>query len=138
MVAAAKPGGVVAVEDIDFTGSFCHPPCQSYQRYTELYDQAVKRRGGDPNIGPKLPSMLRQAGLNEVDVTVVQPAHLDSERKMVASITMQRIASSVIAEGLASGQEIAEVVSGLNDAANDPETLMSVPRIFQVWGRKSS
>jgi 2-polyprenyl-3-methyl-5-hydroxy-6-metoxy-1,4-benzoquinol methylase len=136
MIAACKPGGVVAVEDIDFTGNFCHPPCQPYQRYTELYQQVVERKGGDPNIGPKLPGMLRQARLDDVQVEVVQPTHLDAERKMTASITMQRIASSVIAEGLASEEEIGEIIKGLNDAAADPELLMSVPRIFQTWGSK--
>ena len=138
MTAACKPGGVVVVEDIDFTGSFCQPPCEAYQRYADLYQQVVIHRGGDPNIGPRLPGMLRDAGLDEVEVNVVQPTHLDSERKMIASITMERIAASVIAEGFASEKEIASVVAGLNAAANDANTLMSVPRVFQTWGRNNS
>src|SRR5215471_14097471 len=75
MVKACKPEGLIVVEDIDFTGSFCHPPNPAYERYTSLYQQVVHRRGGDPNIGPKLPGMLRGAGLDEVRVNVVQPTH---------------------------------------------------------------
>lgn len=37
MVKACKPDGWVVIEDIDFTGSFCFPYCEAYERYTELY-----------------------------------------------------------------------------------------------------
>jgi hypothetical protein len=53
---------LIVIEDIDFSGSFCHPSCAAYEKYIKLYQEVVYRRGGDPNIGPKLPGMLRQAG----------------------------------------------------------------------------
>jgi SAM-dependent methyltransferase len=136
MVTASRNGGMVVAEDIDFTGSFCHPPCMAYQRYTDLYRQVVRRRGGDPDIGPKLPGMLRRAGLRSVQVSVVQPTHIEGEGKFLAAITMARIAGSVVAEGLAGEDEIEDVVAGLNAAAEDPETVMGLPRIFQSWGMR--
>ena len=48
------------IEDTDFAGSFCYPTCAAYERYKELYQELLQRRGGDPNIGPKLPAMLRK------------------------------------------------------------------------------
>jgi hypothetical protein len=81
--------------------------------------------------------MLRKAGLSDVEVNVIQPTHLDSERKMIASITMERISNSVISEGLASEVEVEGIISGLTSAAHDSEILMSVPRVFQTWGRTS-
>ncbi|HEY2396531.1 MAG TPA: methyltransferase domain-containing protein [Rudaea sp.] len=137
MVEASRHGGMVVVEDIDFTGGFCHPHCAAYQRYTDLYRQVVKRRGGDPDIGPKLPGMLRRAGLQSVRVNVVQPTHIEGDGKYVAAITMARIADSVVAEGLAGEDEIEDVVAGLSAAAKDPETVMGLPRIFQSWGKRS-
>lgn len=137
MVKACKPDAWVVIEDIDFTGSFCHPYCAAYQRYTELYQEVVRRRGGDANIGPRLPGMLRQSGVKGVQVNVVQPTHLEGDGKFIASITMQRISGSVISEGLATEDEVASIVNGLNDAAEDPETVMSVPRVFQTWGRRA-
>lgn len=136
MLKACRPGGAVVIEDIDFTGSFCHPPTEAYERYTDLYQRVVYRRGGDPNIGPKLPGMLRRIGADEIRVNVVQPTHIEGDGKLIAAITLDRIADSLVAEELATAEEVDEIVTGLNKAAADPETIMSLPRIFQVWGRK--
>ena len=37
MMKACKVHGIIVVEDIDFTGSFCYPACPAYERYVELY-----------------------------------------------------------------------------------------------------
>lgn len=46
MVQAIRPGGVVVVEDIQFTGHFCCPACPAFDRYVALYQEvgAGKRR----------------------------------------------------------------------------------------------
>jgi SAM-dependent methyltransferase len=137
MAKACKPGGAIVVEDIDFGGSFCYPYCAAYQRYMELYEQVVRHRGGDPNIGQKLPGMLLEAGAADIQINVVQPAHLQGEGKLTASVTMARIAESVLAEGLAGEDEVEQVLEGLNEAAADSHTLMSMARIFQVLGRRA-
>jgi 2-polyprenyl-3-methyl-5-hydroxy-6-metoxy-1,4-benzoquinol methylase len=51
---ALRPGGVVIIEDIDFSGHMCHPDLPAFQRYMDLYTEIVQRRGEDPNIGPRL------------------------------------------------------------------------------------
>ena len=137
MVKACRSKGVIVIEDIDFTGSFCHPYCAAYERYTELYQKVVHRKGGDPNIGPKLPGMLRKAGAEGVQINVVQPAHLEGDGKFMASITMERISGSLVSEGLATEAEVEQVIAGLNEAAADTETVMSLPRVFQTWGRRA-
>ena len=137
MVGACRPGGVVAVEDIDFSGSFCYPHCAAYERYVDLYQKVVQRRDGDANVGPKLLGLLRKAGATEVQVNVVQPTHVQGEGKLMASITMERIAGSVVSEGLATEEEVEQIIKGLNAAAANVETVMSLPRIFQVWGNRA-
>ena len=124
------------IEDTDFRGSFCYPPSAVYERYVELYQKVILRRGGDPNIGPKLPRMLRKAGAENIQFSAVQPTHIQGEGKQMAPMTMERIANVAISEGLATETEIRQIISGLNDAAADPETVMSLPRVFQVWGTK--
>jgi predicted O-methyltransferase YrrM len=136
MVHACKPQGALVIEDIDFSGSFCYPPCAAYQRYTELYQQVVLRRGGDANIGPKLPGLLRRAGLAQVQLNVIQPAHITGEGKLIAAITLEKIASSLVAERLATADEIEWIINDLRAAAADTETVMSLPRIFQTWGKR--
>jgi hypothetical protein len=37
MCSALTATGMVAIEDIDFAGCFCHPPNAAFTRYCELY-----------------------------------------------------------------------------------------------------
>jgi ubiquinone/menaquinone biosynthesis C-methylase UbiE len=137
MVQACVPGGTIVIEDTDFAGSFCHPTCAAYERYNELYQKLVQRRGGDPNIGPKLPAMLRRAGIQGIELNVIQPAHIHSEGKLMAPLTMSRISDALISEGLVSEGEVQRILTELNHAAADCETVISLPRIFQVWGKRA-
>src|SRR5262245_23115287 len=63
---ASRPGAVVIIEDVDFTGFFCYPHSAAFQRLIELYTQSAERRGGDPNIGLRLPGLLLDAGFERV------------------------------------------------------------------------
>ena len=137
MVEACTPGGTIVIEDTDFEGSFCYPICAAYERYKELYQKLVQLRGGDSNIGPKLPALLRRAGLEGVELNVVQPVHIHGEGKLMAPITMARISDAVTAEGLATEGEVQHILTELNRAAVDSETVISLPRIVQVWGKRA-
>ena len=137
MVEACALGGTIVIEDTDFAGSFCYPTCAAYERYKQLYQELVERRGGDPNIGPKLPTMLRRAGIEGVELNVIQPAHIHGEGKLMAPITMSRISDALTAEGLATESEAQWILTELNHAAADCDTVISLPRIFQVWGKRA-
>jgi len=134
MRGALKPGGVLVVEDIDFQGYFSYPECPALRRYVELYTEAVRRRGGDPNIGPRLPLLLLEAGFERVRMSVVQPAGVEGDVKLINPITMGAIADAVLADGLATPEEVRRLVGELLDFARDPRTVASVARVVQAWG----
>jgi ubiquinone/menaquinone biosynthesis C-methylase UbiE len=87
-----RPGGIIVVPDTDFRGYFCDPDCPALWRYVELYTQTVKRRGGDANIGPRLPRLLTESGFEKVRMNVVQPAGSEGEVKLLNPLTMENIA----------------------------------------------
>jgi ubiquinone/menaquinone biosynthesis C-methylase UbiE len=134
MRAALRPGGAMLVEDIDFRGHFAYPESAALARYVELYSEAVRRKGADPNIGPRLPSLLADAGFENVQMDLVQPAGLVGEVKLMTPITMQSIGPAVIAAGLASEAEVAALVAELFEYAHTPGTIGCVPRVVQAWG----
>lgn len=136
MVGTLKKGGSLAVEDINFEGHFCYPNCPAFFRYVELYQKAAQHRGVDPNIGPRLVGMLLDAGLEEVGLEVVLRTFYRGEGKTFASVTMESIRESVVAAGLASNQDIDKIIAETTAFASQPRSIMSLPRIFQVWGRK--
>jgi SAM-dependent methyltransferase len=131
-----NPGGALVVEDIDFTGHFCHPDSPALRRYVDLYRQTVQRRGGDPHVGPRVPGLLVDAGFDGVAMHVVQPAGISGEVKLLNAVTMENIADSVVADGIASRAEVEELVAELYEFGRDPRTVVSISRVVQAWGRK--
>ena len=129
-----KPGGLIVVEDIDFTGHYSYPDSPALERYVALYTEAVRRRGGDPNIGARLPVLLLDTGFSQVGVNVVQPVGLSGTVKRINPITMESIAQSVLDLELASQAEVDRIIAELNAFADDPRTVTGLPRIVQSWG----
>jgi SAM-dependent methyltransferase len=135
MVSCLKPGGVLAIEDCDFSGYFCHPPSPAFDRYVELTAKVMRRRGGDPYIGLKLPSMLLESGLAIGGVAVTQPSDIVGEVKLLSALSMENVADAVLADGLANRDEVERLVVALHEIVHDPRTFASVARAIQVWGR---
>jgi SAM-dependent methyltransferase len=136
MMAALRPGGILAIEDIEFRGYISYPDCPAIWKYVAFYTDTVKRRGGDANIGPRLPTMLRAANFEGVDVNIVQPVGIEGEVKLISPLTMEAIADSVISEGLATREEVDQLVAELYEFARKPDTLGCMPRVFESSGRR--
>jgi SAM-dependent methyltransferase len=131
-----RPGGLVVLEDIDCSGYFVFPELPAFRRYHNLYCEVVRRRGGDPNIGSRLPRLLKRAGFADVSVGVTQPIGLEGDVKLLNAITLENVADTIIEASLASREELDELVRELYAYAADPETLAGAPRIVQAWGRR--
>ncbi|MFN0051108.1 MAG: methyltransferase domain-containing protein [Planctomycetales bacterium] len=133
-----RPGGTIILEDIDFRGHFAEPGCRALDRSVELYTQVVQNRGADPNIGPRLPGLLRAAGVTDVQMRLVHPAALQGGIKRLICVTLESIADAVLHDGLASEAELRKTIDQLYAFAEDPHTVLGGPRVFQVWGRIGS
>jgi SAM-dependent methyltransferase len=133
---ALRPGGALIVEDVDFSGHFSWPESATLKRYVELYTSVVRKRGGDANIGPRLPAMLTAAGFPDIHISVVTPAAMNDKLKLLNPVTMEAIADAVVADGIAAEGEVRRLVENLYEEAHDPTILTSLPRIVQCWARK--
>ena len=138
ITAQLAPGGTLIVEDVDFRGHFCDPDVPSFWRFVDWYTRAVQARGCDPNIGARLPGMLRRAGLSDVDLHVIQPAGYSVELKVLQALTLEKIADAVLAARLVDLAEFEATVDELYAAARAEDVLLSLPRIVQTWGRRAS
>jgi SAM-dependent methyltransferase len=141
MYRALRPGGAVAVEDIDYRACVCHPESAAYRRYCEVYEETARRRGCDPYIGVRLPELLGAAGFEDVRVTAAQPLGVapdgvEGDMKLACALTLENIADAAIAEGVADREELDRATAELYRLAADPATLMSYPRIVQAWARR--
>ncbi len=134
MAAALAPGGVAIVEDVDFRGYFCEPPLAAHDRYVDLYRETVRRRGGNADLGPALPGLLDGAGLERIEVMVSQACAVTGDPKLIPPLTLERIAAAVVCEAVASAGEVEAAVRALYAHAEDPTTVMGMPRLVQSWG----
>lgn len=137
LMRAAKAGGAVVVEDIDHSGVFSHPPSPALERFVGLYNRVVRARGADPEIGPRLPALFREVGLSELHLSHTQPVFMDGEAKRVHQITLENIASALLASSLATDAELEALARALDEFVERPDTIVSFPRIFQVWARRT-
>jgi len=131
-----RPGGAIIVEDVDFRGHFAEPDCPALSRFVELYTESVRRRDADPNIGPRLPALLREAGLDDVQMSLAHPASLKRAVKLLTPMTLDGIAGTVLADQLTTESDLREMTEQLYAFARDPHTVLAGPRIFQAWGRR--
>ena len=79
--------------------------------------------------------MLSDAGLDAVEMNVVQPAGTTGEVKLITPITLEAIADAVLASEIATPAELAQTVDELYAFAAADGTVLSLPRIVQAWGR---
>ncbi len=135
LVDATTEGGIVAVEDVEVAAGFSHPPSPAYTAFCDLYIRAGQAVGGDPNIGPRLAEMLFEAGLTDVGVQVAQPVGFDRDIKRLSPLTLEAIADSVVALELTTRDRVDSLIGELYAFAAQPAALLSLPRVFQAWGR---
>jgi hypothetical protein len=124
----------MVVEDIDFRGHFCYPDCSALWRFVELYTEVVRRKGADANIGPRLPGLLMDAGFENVQMNVVQPAAVCGALNLIKPHPQENIADAVVAEGLASAAEVGQLVEALYRYAETPGSVGCMARVVQAWG----
>lgn len=131
-----KPGAMILVEDIDIAGRFSYPENAAVSGAADLYIALSQKRGGDPLIGRRLDLLLEKAGFHDVQTTVVQPFSRKGGAKDVAALTFAAIGDGLKTEGLASAEDVARIAREIDDFNDRPDTVVSMPRIFQAWGRK--
>jgi SAM-dependent methyltransferase len=138
MKQALRPGGLLVLEDVDFPGHFAHPRSAALDRFVELYLLAARQSGADPTIGPRLPVLLRDAEFSQIGMNVVQAAAFEGEAKLLNPVTMESIAPTIVAKGLASADETRRIIADLHAEARDPRRVVSAARVVQAWGRRAA
>jgi SAM-dependent methyltransferase len=136
LVAATRPGGSVVVEDIDIAGCFSYPRNDTFTRFVALYQAVVRSRGADPELGPRLPGLFEEAGIESVQLDVLAPVFRDGEGKQLVRATMDGIRKAVVAASLATDAEVDAIVAELAALERDRRSIVGGPRTFQVWGRR--
>lgn len=136
MTSVLRPGGTIVLEDAHFSGRFCSPPNAAYERAVTWTMETVLRRGGDPDIGPRLPRLLADVGMEHIGVSVAQPVFIEGVEKHLMEISTEKMRPAITATGVATDGEFDALHADLVAYTNRPDTLIAMPRLIQCWGTK--
>ncbi len=134
MVRLTRPGGHVAVQDVDWLTWTCLPEHSGWDR---LRTAAAAVWSGDVHIGRRLPALLRAAGLVDVEVMphmrVFRPGE-PYHRLLVRFVALHR--ERILAGRSMTAAQLDGAVAGLEAHLADPATVTLYATFFQAWGRR--
>jgi hypothetical protein len=122
------------VEDADFDGLFSEPGNDGFTFLKRFYPAVLERNGGDPAQGRRLHGHFLAAGIADPNVRLTQGVYSSGEAKTLLLLTLTAVADAIVADRLASREEVVAAIEELARFTDDPTTLVAEPRVFQVWG----
>jgi SAM-dependent methyltransferase len=136
MVRIAQPGGVVALQEPDAAAWSCDPPHPAFDVLRVALLDAYRRTGKDFNIGRRIARMLREAGLDDVQVRVTARVTQVGEYYQTFLLTMAGLArEAIIDSGELTADELDAHTAALRAHLESPGTLTIQPVMWQAWGR---
>ena len=132
-----RPGGTLAVLDIDQRGTTTYPVWAPYEQLEGLIRALYERLGIDNHIGHKLPHLFERAGIGAPDGTkVVGVIRRVSELAEFLPLLLDMIRDKLAANGIASAEEIARLEAELATAGAQTSTYCYRPAAVGVWKLK--
>jgi SAM-dependent methyltransferase len=104
-----RPGGIVAVRDGDYGGTFWYPEVPGMDDWKDLYRRVAAANGGTPDAGRRLHAWAREAGFTDVAVSTSNWCyHTPEERSWWSDLWAERTLSSTYAEAAVAGGHATE------------------------------
>jgi SAM-dependent methyltransferase len=135
MVAAARPGGWVLIEDLDWaTALVIDPPSPVHDRVAAAIQSVFTSHGYDAHYGRSLPRRLRAAGLVDV-ATHAQSIQVDADPERGVpqwELLAQQFAPKLLADGLVDQDDL----DRFRELWHDGTTVGFAPLMVSCWGRR--
>jgi SAM-dependent methyltransferase len=117
MARVCRPGGLIAVRDVDYATVTWFPADEGLGRWLDLYSRVARRNGAEPDAGRRLLAWAHAAGLRDVTATASSWCYAsEAERQWWGSSWAGRATASSFAEqarayGLATPDELEQVAA---------------------------
>lgn len=136
MVRLARPGGYIAVLEPDVAVRICYPSHPAWEQMCEVFVAGFQQDGTDLFIGRQLPSLLEQAGLEQVGVEVRAEVYpIGHTRRTLVPDLVRSLRPKIVGRLLAE-QELDQLDRAVRAHLDDPHTLVLPGINFLAWGRK--
>lgn len=127
------PNGIVAARDADYSGFMWFPQLPTLDRWRELYSEAARANGGEPDAGRRLLSWAQQAGFDDIIPTASMWCFAAPEtREWWGRMWADRIVESALARqlldsGMVTAGELDEIASAWLDWAAAANGWLGIP-----------
>jgi SAM-dependent methyltransferase len=139
MSSLLKPGGTIALQEFDSASYACHPEHPSWSVLLSLWNTVFHATGGNEFVGRSLGSLLRRAGVQNIEVRVqVEAVPVGEYRRTHLLSLLKSMREPVLASGLISTSELSAHMAALSRHLADPETTLIDKLMVQAWGIKPS
>ena len=124
MVALVRPGGMVALHEADYVSLLCDPPHPAWSRLLQALETYAQVNGIDLYIGRRVPRLLRDAGLLEIQAHPIIYLHPPGHwRRLILWQFVQNLRDRLIAQGVLADAELDELAAALQRHLEDTDTL---------------
>jgi ubiquinone/menaquinone biosynthesis C-methylase UbiE len=127
------PNGTVAVRDADYSGFTWFPQLPTLDRWHELYSEAARVNGGEPDAGRRLLSWAQEAGFDDITPMgsmwcFATPETRDWWGRMWADrIVESALARQLVDTGMATTAELDEIAAAWLDWAAARNGWLAIP-----------
>jgi ubiquinone/menaquinone biosynthesis C-methylase UbiE len=117
MARVCRPGGVIAVRDVDYGAFVTFPADDGLDRWLDLYHRVARRNGAEPDAGRRLISWAHAAGLRDVVASAGTYCYASPEEKRwwaaswAGRATASSFAEQALAYGLATRAELEDIAA---------------------------
>jgi SAM-dependent methyltransferase len=131
-----KPGGMIFAEDGDLL-SGGSSPASALDHFGGLFDRLGPKKGVDYRLGRDLYHLVKCAGFEDVETDIYQPAYPRGRERIFLKWSIEEAGDGLIGAGVLTSSELAYTLDQMQTASENPNILVLMPRMSQVWGRKA-
>jgi SAM-dependent methyltransferase len=133
MARVTRPGGVIGVRDSDYAAFAWYPRLPGLDRWLELYQEAARANGGEPDAGRRLLAWAHAAGLDDLTATASTWCYATPDSRAAWGgmwadrITGSALAHQLLDQGRATSAELDEIAQSWLAWAEHPDGWISIP-----------
>jgi cyclopropane fatty-acyl-phospholipid synthase-like methyltransferase len=135
--AALKPGGVMVCEEADVSAVYAEPRSAAYEEMRDIGIAGGHARGVDYTGGRRAHLWAKEAGFEILHVDAYHPHYLTGDHKGFWNWTLRNAGVGLVTEGSLSMMKLQELVEGMTQADESPDTLVAHCRMHQLVARKT-
>jgi SAM-dependent methyltransferase len=131
-----KPDGILVCEDGDLTSADSEPDSK-LKEFSNLFAGLGPCWGVDYSLGRRLLHLVIDANFADPEITFNQPVFAKGENKRLLDLSVAEAGPSFIKAGLISENELEDLLVEMRRLADDDSVVAMLPRVTQIWARKS-